>query len=172
MNLPHCPLKKLFLALLLISSLGLSSMAQAESYFGLQLGLGVPAGTGASQDSGFVVGATGGYRLSPELGVALTYQRAGLKITNGGQSLTESLFLAEANFFTLFFLASGVHAGLANRSIGGASSNDFGIGVHTGLDIKVTNEISVGGALYWTYVTSTNDKHSLFNFVVPVKYWF
>ena len=165
-------IKNSILILLAVSALTVSSAAHAEGYFGLELGLGVPAGTAFSQDSGFVYGGTAGYRLTPDLGLAITYQHDGLKFTNSGVSISENLLLAEANFFTLFFLASGVHLGSVTTNIAGISSTDLGVGVHTGLDIKVNNEISVGAALYWTYVPATNDNHSLFNFVVPVKYWF
>ena len=169
--------KQLSLTILILTSavtalLTLTPAAKAESYLGVELGLGVPTGTGMNQDSGIVLGATAGYRLTPDLGVALTFQHDGLKLTNGGQSISENQLLAEVNFFNLFFLASGLHLGTVYTSVAGVSSTDLGFGMHSALDIKVTNDISVGGAVYWTYVTSTNDKHSLFNFVVPVKYWF
>lgn len=161
-----------FLATLFLVIASFSSSANAEGFFGLELGLGVPTGTGMNQDSGLVLGATAGYRLSTDFGLALTYQHDRLRLTNGGTGISENQLLAEVNFFTLFFLASGVHFGTVTTNIGNISNTDIGFGIHSALDIKLTNEISVGGAVYWTYVTATNDKHSLFNFLVPVKFWF
>ena len=146
--------------------------AQAEAYLGVLGGLSVPAGTAYHLDSGFVWGGTLGYRLLPELGVAVTYLHEHQNISPINVDYTAQQILAEANFFTVFFLQSGIHAGTVITKVGSASSTDFGAGAHTGLDSKLMDNLSVGAAAYWTWVTQSNDKHSLFNFMIPIKLWF
>jgi len=149
---------------------GFAPVAHAEGYLGGIVGTGSASGTAANLDSGLVLGATLGYRLVPDLGVAVTYQHSALKA--GGIDVGVSQIMAEGNFFTLLFLQGGLHAGSVTTKVGEASSTDFGVGAHLGIDVHVTDSWTVGGQVYYTYVTQENDKHSLFNFVIPVKYWF
>lgn len=146
--------------------------AKAEGYLGGLVGYGSGLGTGPNLDGGLVLGGTLGYRLMPELGVAFTYQHAALETKVGGIDAAASQYMAEANFFTVFFLSGGLHAGVVNTKLGPVSSDDFGAGAHLGIDVKLAENVSVGVQAYYTYVTQENDKHSLLNFTVPVKVWF
>jgi hypothetical protein len=158
-------------ALLLLGSLH-TPAAHAEAYFGIEGGVGSASGTFAEMNSGLVLGATAGYQLMPEFGVGLTYQHSALGISGLGTDVSVSQILAEANVFSLLLLHGGLHVGDVVTSIAGTSSSDLGLGVHLGFDIRVTEKLSAGFGAYWTYVTASNDKHSLFNFVVPLKIWF
>lgn len=153
-------------------ALFLSQTASAESYFGADIGLGSASGTAASEDSGLVLGATAGYQLTPEFGLGLTYQHSSLGLSGSNLGVGVTQYLVEANIFSLLLLHGGLHVGDVHTSISNSSSNDLGFGAHLGFDIRITDYFSAGLGLYWTYVTQANDKHSLFNIVIPLKVWF
>jgi len=149
---------------------GLSSQAKADMYVGGLVGYGTVSGDVLSYTGGLAVGATAGIQLVPNLGVAATYLHNSLSV--GSTDVGVSELLAEANFFTIIFFPTGVHIGEVTTSVGGSSTTDFGFGLHTGFDINLVANVTVGAAAYWTYVTTSNDKHSLFDLVVPIKFHF
>jgi hypothetical protein len=146
----------------------LTGQAKADMYIGGLVGYGTNAGAGYSSDGGLALGATAGFQLVPNLGLGATYLHDALK--SGSIDIGVSQYLVEANFFSLLFFPSGVHIGSVHTSIGNASASDMGFGLHTGFDMNIAAGISVGVAAYWTYVTAENDKHSLLNVVVPIKF--
>jgi hypothetical protein len=154
----------------LFCTLMMNTAARADAYLGVLGGYGVTSGDPAYSSGGLAYGATAGFQLVPNLGVAGTYIHNSLKAGPATVGVSEALL--EGNFFSLLFFPSGVHFGNINTSYNGASSSDFGFGAHTGFDLMIMSGISVGGSLYWTYVTETNNKHSLFNVLVPVKFHF
>ena len=144
----------------------------AESYLGADIGVGSASGTSASQDSGLVLGATAGYQITPEFGVGATYLHSALGLSGTNIGVNVNQFLLEANVFSLLLLHGGLHIGDVHTSINGFSSDDMGFGAHIGFDLRLTDRLSAGFGAYWTYVTQNNDKHSLFNFIIPLKVWF
>ena len=158
--------------LIVIAGIFFSRNARADSYIGAEIGTGAASGTAADLNSGLVLGGTLGYQLIPEFGVALTYQHSALSLASTGTSVSVSQILAEANIFSLLLLHGGLHVGDVTTSALGASSSDFGFGAHLGFDLRLTDRVSAGLGGYWTYVTESNDKHSLFNLVLPLKFWF
>jgi hypothetical protein len=152
----------------LICTLVISAQANAGAYIGALGGYGVASGTPNFTGGGLALGATAGFQLVPNLGVAATYIHDALK--SGSTDVAVSQYLVEGNFFSVLFFPSGVHIGNISTSANGSSFSDFGFGAHTGFDLMLTGSISVGAAAYWTYVTTTNDKHSLFNVLIPVKF--
>ena len=156
-----------FLAVLLTLT---ASAAQADTYLGGLVGYGITSGSAASLDGGLALGATAGFQLVPTLGLGVTYIHDAFK--SGSIDVGVNQFLAEANFFSLLFFPSGVHIGSVSTSVGGSSSSDLGFGAHTGFDLMIIRNMSIGASVYWTYVLTTNDKHSLFNLLVPIKFHF
>ena len=144
------------------------SHALADAYVGGLVGYGNASGSALSTTGGVALGATVGFQLIPNLGVAATFIHDSLK--SGSVSVGVNQYLLEGNFFSALFFPSGVHFGTVNTSLLGVSTSDMGFGLHTGLDIPLMPGITVGVAGYWTYVTTTNDKHSLLNILVPVKF--
>jgi hypothetical protein len=148
--------------------------AQAEGYIGALVGYGMPLGTEANVDPGLAYGATLGYKLLPELSVGFTFLRDDWEATSG-LDYEVTHYLGELNFFTFFGLSGGLHAGPVSTKTtflgSSASDTDLGVGAHLGLDVKLTENISIGGAGYLTYVTAT-DKYSTLNLMVPLKVWF
>jgi hypothetical protein len=143
--------------------------ANAQGYIGGLIGMGSAPGSGVSLDSGLVYGGTLGYHLMPEMGVAFTFQHSALETSVGSIDVGVNQYMGELNFFSVVFLQGGIHAGAVNTSVAGASSTDFGFGGHLGFDINLAQQLSVGIEAYYTYVTAENDKHSLLNFIVPIK---
>lgn len=143
----------------------------AEAYAGAMIGLGIPMGTAVDVDSGTVWGATLGLRLLPMLSVAGTYLHDGLETTIGGADFTTNQWLLEANFFDLLFMNGGVHLGSVSTETLAAKSTDLGYGLHLGFDLHLTEQVSLGAAGYWTYVTA-DDKYATLNLMIPVKIWF
>ena len=132
-------------------------------------GFGNNSGSPTTDKGGLAIGATAGIQLIPTLGVGFTYLHNSL--SSGGASVTVGEYLAELNFFSILFFPSGAHVGNINtKNAAGVSYSDLGAGLHTGLEFNLTTDISVGIAAYWTYVTTTNDKHSLYNVLVPIKF--
>jgi hypothetical protein len=158
--------------LLTLSGLATEPKALADGYLGGLIGVGSSSGDAYNTNSGLALGATLGFHLVPGFGVAGTYLHTSLNGVNGAPNVGESQLLAEANIFTLFFLQGGVHLGEVTESVGSFSTTDMGFGAHLGIDIKIVENISVGAVGYWTYDTESNNKHSLFNLMVPLKYWF
>ena len=154
------------------ATLATTPNAKAEGYIGGLIGMGSAPGTGVGVDAGLVYGGTIGYRLVPELGFAFNFQHSALETSTGSIDYKVNQYMGELNFFTVFFLQGGVHAGAVNTSVLGVSSTDFGGGAHLGIDVKLAEQVSVGVQAYYTYVTMENDKHSLLNFIVPIKVWF
>jgi hypothetical protein len=143
----------------------------AEAYAGAMLGLGIPMGTSADVDSGTVWGATLGLRLLPMLSVAGTYLHDGLETTATKTDFTTNQWLLEGNFMDFLFMNAGVHVGSVTTEVPLAKSTDLGYGFHLGFDFHLTEQVSVGAAGYWTYVTA-DDKYATLNLMVPVKIWF
>ena len=148
----------------------MTSQARADAYLGVLGGYGLSSGDPAVTSGGVALGATAGFQLVPNLGVAGTYIHNAMK--GSGGDVTVSEYLVEGNFFSLLFFPSGVHLGTVNTDYNGVSSSDLGFGAHTGFDLMIMSGISVGASVYWTYVTRTDDKHSLINLLVPVKIHF
>jgi hypothetical protein len=152
-----------------------TASAKAEGYVGALVGWGTPWGTETDVNSGLAYGATAGFKLLPELSIGVTYLRDNWETSAGGLDHTISHYLGEVNFFTFFGLNGGLHAGpvTTEQSYGRISSSDtdLGVGAHLGLDVKLTENLSIGGAGYWTYVTAT-DQYSTLNLLVPLKVWF
>jgi|GEM_PF-1755282 len=155
----------------LAATFSYSPPARAEGYAGVMAGLGIPMGTNVNLDSGMVLGATLGARLLPLMSIAATYLHDGLKMTNTNLDYKVDQYLAELNFFSLFFMNAGIHAGSVNTKFLGVSSSDLGYGLHLGFDFKLTDQVSIGGAGYLTYVTA-NNKYATLNLMVPLKIWF
>jgi hypothetical protein len=146
--------------------------AWAAGYFGIEGGVGEASGTAENLNSGWVFGATGGYELTPSFGLALTYQHENHSIAAQNTSVNSSQIMLEANGFSFLLLHGGLQVGDVFTTYNGYTSADLGFGAHAGFDVKLTARLTAGFSAYWTYVTETNDKHSLFNFVVPLKVWF
>jgi hypothetical protein len=159
----------LVLSITLFTAFGFQK-AHADSYAGPLFGYGVESGTAANIDGGFSLGATAGLALTPELGVAVTYFHDFLKA--GAFDVGVNQYFAELNFFSILFFPSGIHLGDVSTSVNGVSSSDFGAGLHTGFDVHIMDNMTAGLAAYWTFVTADNDKHSIFNIIVPVKFHF
>ena len=158
--------------LLLAFTLITAQQAKADTYVGGLIGYGFDAGNVANVTGGLAVGATAGLQLVPNLGVAVTYLRNFEKFTNTTLDYGVSQYLVEFNFFSVLFFPSGVHIGQIHSDYNGATSNDLGFGLHTGFDVHIMGNMTIGGAAYWTYVTEQNNKHSVFDIVVPVKFHF
>ena len=158
--------------LILVIGLFYGKGVWAESYLGADIGVGSASGTSASEDSGLVLGATAGYQITPEFGVGATYLHSALGLSGTETGVSVSQFLLEANVFSLLLLQGGLHVGAVHSSISGFSTDDMGYGAHIGFDLRLTDRLSAGLGAYWTYVTQNNDKHSLFNFMIPLKVWF
>jgi hypothetical protein len=164
-------------AALALSSLSMFHVAsaRAEAYVGALVGYGMPWGTETDVDPGLAYGATVGFKLLPEMSVGFTYLRDSWETSLGGLDYEVNHYLGELNFFSFFGLSGGLHAGPVSTKIGigsiNASDTDLGVGAHLGMDVKLTENVSIGGAGYWTYVTAT-DKYSTLNLLVPLKVWF
>lgn len=159
------------LTLFACGSLALTSNARAEAYAGAMIGLGIPSGTDIDLNSGTVYGATLGASVLPFFSIAATYLHDELETDLGGFDFSVDQFLAEANFFSLLFMNAGVHAGGVKTEFLGTSTTDLGLGLHLGFDFRLAEQVSVGAAGYWTYV-SADDKYSTLNLMVPLKVWF
>jgi hypothetical protein len=152
--------------LLALTVLG-TTKAHADAYIGPMVGYGLESGNGsATSNGGLALGATAGIQLVPNLGVAVTYLHN--SETYNGLDEKVSQYLAELNFFSVLFLPSGVHVGQVHTDINGATSNDLGFGAHTGVAIHLVANVTIGISGYWTYVTSTDNKHSVIDIVAPI----
>jgi hypothetical protein len=173
MNFSKTKRSFLIMSLVLVGQTGFAPRAAnaAEAYAGAMLGLGIPMGTAVDVDSGTVWGATLGLRLLPMLSVAGTYLHDGLETAVGGADFTTNQWLLEGNFFDLLFMNAGVHVGSVSTEIAAAKSTDLGYGFHVGFDFRLTEQVSLGAAGYWTYVTA-DDKYATLNLMVPLKIWF
>ena len=146
-----------------------TTQARADTYIGALGGYGANSGSPAYSSGGLAYGATAGFQLVPNLGVAATYIHDSMKA--GTSTVGNHEFLLEGNFFSILFFPSGVHFGNVKTTFAdGSSYSDFGFGAHTGFDLMLVHGISIGVSAYWTYVTHTDDKHSLVNVLVPVKF--
>jgi hypothetical protein len=160
-------MKQTFGILLLALSLFGTTQAHADAYIGPMVGYGLESGNGSTTSSGgLALGGTAGIQLVPNLGVAVTYLHNSEKFDGFDENV--SMYLAELNFFSVLFLPSGVHVGQVHTDIGGATSNDLGFGVHTGFAINLVANVTIGISGYWTYVTTTDDKHSVIDIVAPI----
>ena len=157
--------------LALCGTMGLSHSARAEAYAGAMIGLGIPMGTAVDVDNGMVYGATLGAHVLPALSVAATYLRDDFETTFGKVDFGVNQYLAEVNFFSLFFMNAGVHAGLVQTKFVGSSSDDLGFGFHLGFDFRLAEQFSIGGAGYMTWVTA-DDKYATLNLMIPLKFYF
>ncbi|MBC7384540.1 MAG: hypothetical protein H7301_00070 [Cryobacterium sp.] len=171
MKVSRKPFVRLLAFALALSPMIISSSAKAEGYIGGLVGFGIPFGTSINYDNGSVFGGTIGYHLVPGLGIAATYQHTNLGVPLTDSNIGVDQYLGELNFFSLFGLNGGVHAGSVKEGNSLVSTTNLGFGPHLSMDFKLTNEISIGAAAYWTYVTA-NDKHSILDIVVPIKLWF
>jgi opacity protein-like surface antigen len=165
---------KLNLSILLLAfALFTSSQAKAEVYIGALGGYGTSSGSSYTNSGGFAWGGTAGIQLVPTLGVAVTYINDSLKRSDN-VGVTESQILGELNFFSILFLPSGVHVGNVMTSTSGysGSTSDLGFGAHTGFEFNLVQNVTIGVAVYYTYVTTQNDHHSLIDILVPLKFHF
>jgi hypothetical protein len=80
--------------------------------------------------------------------------------------------MLELNIFSYLLLNGGIQFGDIITSTNGDINNSLGLGVHVGFDMHVSKTITAGLGAYWTYVTENSDKHSLFNIMIPLRYWF
>ena len=152
-------------------ALGLPSSARAEAYAGAMIGLGIPMGTGVDVDNGMVYGATLGAHILPALSIAATYLHDDFETTIGKFDFGVNQYLAEVNFFSLFFMNAGAHAGLVQTKVIGSTSDDLGFGFHLGFDLRLAEQVSIGGAGYMTWVTA-DDKYATLNLMIPLKFYF
>jgi hypothetical protein len=155
-----------------ITQIGAAGVAFANGFFGIEPGIGIGAGTSVPLDSGIVLGATGGFELNPDFGLAITYQHSNLGVTGTHNSESVSQLFLEANAFSYLLLHGGIHLGDVITNSEGIASNDLGVGMHAGFDVRLNDRFTVGLAAYWTYVIETEDRHSLYSLVVPLKVWF
>lgn len=148
-----------------------SSPAFAEGYVGALVGVGVPTGlTGIS--SGLGLGAVVGYRFAPSLAADLTYLHTNLDA--GIVDFDVAQLNVGLNYLPFGNVGSriGIHLGPIFESAVGASDTEFGFGAQAGYDINVTPDFTVGLEVNWTLVSADPESYSLFNFSIPIRYWF
>ena len=142
-----------------------------NGYLGIEGGLALASGTYLPLNSGLAYGINMGID-TPILGFGLIARHESLSVwnTNSKESITQMML--ELNIFSYLLLNGGIQAGDIITNLDGGSTNSLGLGFHLGVDLHVTKELTAGLGAYWTYVTQNSDKHSLFNIMIPVRYWF
>ena len=142
-----------------------------NAYVGVETGLGITSGTYRPVNSGIAYGINAGID-TPLIGFGLAFRHEKLTIwnTNSQQNITQ--FLLELNIFSYLLLNGGFQIGDIVAKTNDETSHSFGLGVHVGFDLHFTKDLTAGLGTYWTYVQQNSDKHSLFNLMIPLKYWF
>ena len=174
MSFKHLFKTKVFVCTgLALATITAAPSAKAEGYIGGLIGYGIPLAHDFF-DPGMVYGGTIGYRLMPEMSLAFTFLQNKFELPVDDYKVSQ--YLLEANFFSLVGLQAGLHAGLVKGEsvLGFSPDGDIGAGVHLGMDVKLADQFSIGGAAYYTYVAADGigGAYSILNLMVPLKIWF
>jgi hypothetical protein len=142
-----------------------------DGYVGVEGGLAIASGTYLPLNSGVAYGIDVGID-TPVIGYGFMARHELLPIWNTQSKESITQMMLELNIFSYLLLNGGIQFGDIITSTNGDINNSLGLGVHVGFDMHVSKTVTVGLGAYWTYVTENSDKHSLFNIMIPVRYWF
>jgi hypothetical protein len=141
--------------------------------------VGLLAGYGAGTNSfnGFTWGATAGAKATENWGwdvyFSSTKKDAGL-----GLDVTMMPIMADFNFYVAapiqFYVGprAGVMITRYSAAGGSTSNSDFAAGAQIGTDFWLAESITAGVNVNWNHAFSDPSSVDLWNFVVPVKFWF
>lgn len=173
-------MKKSIALFALIASVASANAADKMWNVGALIGYG----TGENSFNGLTYGATVGTKLNNEWGLNLYWSmtsKTTTLLTTETKTTTMPIMLeGNYHFADMKGLYAGIRAGLAmtsEKSTTGTtvnndvSNSDFALGAQVGWDHNLSDDFTVGLNVNWNYILATNAS-SLFNFVVPIKYWF